>query len=188
MNDAVRRVVVRGPRALGRAVRLRWYRALYGSAAFGDNCDLRPGVQVTVADQAELLVGTDTVLDRGTVLEVASGSLRIGRRVVFGHHCTVAAKQSVVIGDDCLIAELVSVRDHDHETADVRVPMRDQGARCAPVVIGRDVWLGTRVVVLKGVTIGDGSIIGAGAVVTRDVPPYSIAIGVPARVIGRRGA
>ena len=90
------------------------------------------------------------------------------------------------IGDDCLLAEMVSIRDHDHNFARLDVPIRQQGATCAPVKIGRDVWLGAKVTVLKGVSIGDGAIIGANSVVTRDVPPRAIAVGSPARVIKMR--
>lgn len=106
--------------------------------------------------------------------------------MVFGHHCTIGVKASLSIGDDCLIAEMVSIRDHDHATSRTDIPMRLQGASTAPVVIERDVWLGARVVVVKGVHIGQGAIVGAGAVVTKDVPPYAIAVGVPARIIGQR--
>ena len=89
----------------------------------------------------------------------------------------------VVIGEDCLIAELVSIRDHDHRFADLDVPIRAQGADVAEVNIGRNVWIGSKATVLKGVTIGDDAIVGAGAVVTRDVPANAIVIGVPARVV-----
>lgn len=185
MNARLRRLVVRGPAAAARVSRLAWYRALHGRSTLGDRTDLRAGVLLSITDEALLRVGQDVIIDRGTVLEV-SGELIVGDRVIFGHHCTVGAKQSVVIGADCLIAEMVSIRDHDHETSSTDVPMRNQGSRCAPVVIGDDVWLGTRVAVLKGVHIGSGSIVGAGAVVTKDLPPYSIAVGVPARVVGSR--
>ena len=64
--------------------------------------------------------------------------------------------------------------------------MRDQGLNCEPVLIGDDVWIGTGAIILQGIQIGHGSIIAAGAVVTRDIPPYSIAMGTPARVTGSR--
>lgn len=185
MNDAVRRIVVRGPRALGREARLRGYRALYGREAFGDGCDIRTGLHLTVADGGSFAFGTNCVLDRGMTVEV-EGSLRVGDNVVFGHRCTVAAKGDIVIGDDCMIAEMVSIRDHDHETGDRRVPLRVQGARIAPVRIGRDVWIGGKVTITKGVTIGDQAIVGAGAVVTKDIPAGAVAVGVPARVVGER--
>jgi acetyltransferase-like isoleucine patch superfamily enzyme len=127
-------------------------------------------------------VGPRCSIDRGLTLE-ASGIIDIGADTVFGHHCTIAARASVIIGHDCLIGELVSIRDHDHASTGTGVPMRLQGHAVARVRIGNDVWLGAKVTVLKGVTIGDGAIVGANAVVTSDIPSGAVAVGIPARVI-----
>lgn len=87
----------------------------------------------------------------------------------------------VMMGEDCTII----TRNHKHDRTDI--PMMEQGfEEERPVRIGNDVWIGDRVTILPGVEIGDGCIIGAGAVVTADVPPYAIAAGVPARVIKNR--
>ena len=114
------------------------------------------------------------------------GRLEIGDRTIFGHHCTLAASECVSIGEDCLIAEMVSIRDHDHRLGRLDIPVREQGAVCAPVRIGRNVWLGAKVTVVKGGTIGDNVIVGANAVVTKDIPENTVAGGVPARVIHDR--
>jgi acetyltransferase-like isoleucine patch superfamily enzyme len=185
MNRSLRRLLVRGPRAASRWATLRRLRILYGHATFGDDCDIRPGSHVTIGDDAMVRFGRACVLDRGMTVEV-EGALLVGDDVIFGHRCTLAAKDRIEIGDDCLIAEMVSIRDHDHETADVHTPVRLQGARMAPVVIGRNVWLASKVTVLKGVTIGDNAIVGAGAVVTKDLPENAIAVGVPAKIVGYR--
>ena len=113
-------------------------------------------------------------------------SIDVGDRTVFGHHCTLAADQSVVIGRDCLLAEMVSVRDHDHAFADPDRAVLDQGRTTAPVRIGDNVWLGAKVTVTKGVTIGSDVVVGAHTVVTTDLPDGCVAVGVPARVIGPR--
>ena len=87
----------------------------------------------------------------------------------------------VMMGEDCTVI----TRNHKHDRTDI--PMMEQGFQEEKTVyIGNDVWIGDRVILLPGVHIGDGCIIGAGAVVTHDVPPYSIAAGVPARVIKSR--
>jgi len=92
---------------------------------------------------------------------------------IIGHH--------VMMGEDCTII----TRNHSYERTDV--PMMEQGfEEERPVYIGNDVWLGDRVIVLPGVNIGDGCIIGAGSVVTKNVPPYTVAAGVPAREIKSR--
>jgi maltose O-acetyltransferase len=125
--------------------------------------------------------GERCILDRHLTVE-SGGSVVVGPRTIFGHHCTIGAKESVQIGADCLIAEMVSIRDNDHAIADGR-PYREQGHVTAPVIIGDNVWLGSRVIVTRAVHIGDNAIIGAGAVVTKDVPPNTVAVGVPARVV-----
>jgi acetyltransferase-like isoleucine patch superfamily enzyme len=131
--------------------------------------------------------GTGCVLDNDLTVEV-SGVLRVGERVIFGHHCTVAAVELVEIGDDCMLAEMVSIRDHDHAFRRTDLPYREQGHISAPVRIGRNVWLGAKVTVVKGVTIGDNVVVGANAVVTRNLPANVVAAGVPARVIRRLDA
>lgn len=168
-----------------RRTRLIYLRARFPHASFGARSDVRAGLKLRLAPDARLQIGAACVLDYDTTIE-CSGTLSIGERVIFGHHCTIGCKERIEIGDDCLLAEMVSIRDHDHNFARLDVPIRAQGATCAPVKIGRDVWLGAKVTVLKGVTIGDGAIIGANAVVTRDIPPLAIAVGIPARVVKMR--
>ncbi len=153
----------------------------HGWARFG------PGARFTVRPPGLVEIGTRCEFDRGLTIE-CEGRLSIGADTFFGHHCTLAAKQCVRIGRDCLVAEMVSIRDYDHRFADLTVPVRLQGLITAPVVIGNNVWLGSKVSVLRGVRIGDNAIIGAGAVVTHDIPANAIAAGVPARVLRYRVA
>ncbi len=136
---------------------------------------------------AQIKFGEACVLDNDLTIE-CFGKLSIGQRVIFGHHCTLAARDLIEIGDDCMIAELVSIRDHDHAFASTSGVYREQGFVCAPVRIGRNVWLGGKVTICKGVTIGENSVIGANAVVTKDIPANCIAGGVPARIIKYLGA
>jgi acetyltransferase-like isoleucine patch superfamily enzyme len=172
--------------ALLRRVRLIWTRVRNPRARFGDRCDVRTRVEVRVGPGAVVEFGEGCVLDRDLTVE-CDGVIRVGNRTIFGHHCTLAARSSLLIGEDCLIAEMVSIRDHDHRFDRLDVPTREQGEVVAPVRIGRNVWLGAKVTVSKGVTIGDNAIVGANAVVTHDIPPNAIAAGVPARVIRMRG-
>ena len=171
--------------ALHRRARLIFLRARFPRANFGAGSDIRAGFKLRLTPDAKFRTGAGCILDTDTTIE-CSGQLTIGERVIFGHHCTIGCKEWIEIGDDCLLAEMISIRDHDHNFESLIVPIRAQGATCAPVKIGRDVWLGAKVTVLKGVTIGDGAIIGANAVVTRDIPSMAIAVGIPARVIRMR--
>lgn len=94
-------------------------------------------------------------------------------------HLTLHCFEKIEIGEDLAIAEQVVIRDSDNH-----IVSSSKGHKMTqPIRIGNHVWIGTRATVLKGVTIGDGAIIAAGAVVTRDVPPACLAAGVPAKVI-----
>lgn len=77
----------------------------------------------------------------------------------------------------------VTILTHTHNIERTDIPMRQQGMRVAEVVVGNDVWIGMRVVIMPGVKVGNGAVIGAGAIVTKDVPDYAIVGGVPAQVI-----
>lgn len=92
----------------------------------------------------------------------------------------------VEIGAACIIADDVYIADFDHAYGSRELPVKDQGIVKVPVRIGDDVWLGTTVTVAKGVAVGDGCVVGANAVVTRDLPAYSVAVGAPAVIIRRR--
>lgn len=119
-------------------------------------CTLWSGVRLEVARGARLTIGKGTYLNRDTV---------------------VVCHEAVSIGAGCKIAYDVVIMDTDEH----RIP--GGGPMTAPVVIGDGVWLGARVIVLKGVTIGSGAIVGAGSIVTKDIPPRAIAVGQPARVV-----
>jgi acetyltransferase-like isoleucine patch superfamily enzyme len=103
-----------------------------------------------------------------------------------GRQNTINCYLDVEIGATTIVADWVYVTDFDHRTADVHVPIKDQGIVKAPVRIGPDCWIGTKVSVLRGSRIGRGTVLGAHSVVRGDVPEYSIAVGAPARVVRNR--
>lgn len=164
---------------------LAYARARWSGAEFGRGCDIRSGLHLTMTTGSFVVFGSGCVLDRGMTVE-CFGRLEVGAGTIFGHHCTIGAKESVTIGPHCLIADMVSIRDNDHVFDDPTRPYAEQGHVTAPVVLGRNVWLGSKVVVGQGVSIGEGAVIGAGAVVVSDIPAFAIAVGVPARVVRRR--
>ncbi|MBN8883166.1 MAG: acyltransferase, partial [Salana multivorans] len=110
--------------------------------------------------------------------------------MTIGADCSVnvfaAVRGRVRIGDGVRIGASTSILGFDHEFADPGVPVRLQGLRTRGITVEDDVWIGAQVVVLDGVRIGAHSVVGAGAVVTRDVPPYAVAVGNPARVVRAR--
>ncbi len=98
----------------------------------------------------------------------------------------IAGPGDIKIGKDCLIAAHSGIFANNHIYSDPTQLIMSQGVTRQGIVIEDDCWLGSGVKVLDGVTIGRGSVVGAGAVVTKNIPPFSIAVGVPARVIKRR--
>jgi acetyltransferase-like isoleucine patch superfamily enzyme len=132
-----------------------------------------------------LALGTGVALDRGVVLLVsgepsAPTCIRVGDGAYVNRWTIIDAVESIVIGADCMIGPYCYITDHDHQrSADGRPAGGPLKAR--PVTIGRNVWMGAHASVLKGVAIGDGATIGAGAVVTRDVAAGATVAGNPAR-------
>ncbi|MBN1816157.1 MAG: hypothetical protein JW828_02280 [Sedimentisphaerales bacterium] len=112
----------------------------------------------------------------------SGAQISLGKNSSIGRNCWLLG--DVDIGDDVGIAPDVVVLSSNHNTEDITVPMNRQGQQASqPVHIGNDVWIGTRAILLPGVHIGEHSIIGAGSVVTKDVPAYAVVGGNPAKVI-----
>ena len=127
-------------------------------------------------------VGNDlTIRSRGyNPVEISVGpkaKLEFGDNVFLNQGVRIACTSEVTIGNNVLLGDETVILDTDYHGA------AGAPAKAAPVRIETDVWLGTRVIVLRGVTIGQGSVVGAGAVVTRSIPPFVFAAGVPARVV-----
>jgi acetyltransferase-like isoleucine patch superfamily enzyme len=122
------------------------------------------------------------MIDRFVDVTAKYGSLMIGSGTYVGQFSVICARQAITIGADCLIAEHVTIRDQDHDFGGAR-PTSRNGFVTEPIRIGNNVWLGAKVTVLKGVTIGDNVVVGANSVVTRDLPNNVVAAGAPARVL-----
>lgn len=137
--------------------------------------------------RGKILLGDRTQIARGVLLHPYGGRIETGIDVYLGPYTTVYGHGGVVIGKDTLISMHCRILSSNHARPSVGTIIRSQPDEPLPTRIGCDVWLGTGVTVLGGVTIGDGCIVGAGAVVTRDLPAGSIALGVPAKVVGQRG-
>jgi acetyltransferase-like isoleucine patch superfamily enzyme len=132
---------------------------------------LSPRSRVVLHGDMRIHTGGSIYLSEGAVLEMGSGYLNEDVRIGCYNH--------IKIGHDVAIAEQVVIRDSDNHQL-VGGPAHQPDA---PIEIGNHVWIGMRATILKGVRIGDGAVVAAGAVVTRDVPAYSIVAGVPARVV-----
>lgn len=158
----------------------------YPGIEIGRDVTIGAAVTLKATDGGQIVLGDRVSISNGAVLVAKRGRLRVGPDGFIGEGAVLVARELLEIGADALIAEHVTVRDQDHGMRDLDRPMRTQGYITAPIVIGDDVWLGSKSVVLKGVSIGRGAVVGAGTVVTRSLPPGAVAVGVPARIIGSR--
>lgn len=132
-------------------------------------------------------IGAQSELCEGVQINPWFGRVVIGRNVFIGPYVVIYGHGCVEIGDNSLIAMHSCIVSSNHTVPGRNELIRDQPDLPLPTKIGRDVWLGAGVRVMGGVTIGDGCVVGAGAVVVKDLPSYSISVGVPAKVIGFRG-
>lgn len=137
-------------------------------------------------------IGSNTAFPVGFWLDCGGrdnpGLVEIGRYCQFGPYVLMnAGGSSILIGDQVGISHFVTIHAGQHSFDDPAQPIFEQGTTHKGVTIEDDCWIGAKATILDGVTIGRGSVIGAGAVVTESVPTLSIAVGVPARIIKKRG-
>lgn len=196
------------PTLVGVGLRALAYRAIIkmdGMAA------IEAGVRLVFAGNIKL--GKNVYLDQGVYLHALPGGISIGEGTFLMHHTTLHVfnfrrlpQAGITVGKNCFLGEFNVIRGQggvhigndvytgpmvqivavNHVYNNPDVPIREQGITAQGIVIEDDVWLGANVVVVDGVTIGRGSIIGAGSVVTTNIPPYSIAIGTPAKPVKDR--
>ena len=174
-----------------RLLRFFWYEPLFRSQCEQVGARLQMEKLPYISGAGRIIIGSDVWLSGRFSLGFANRInqrplLQVGDSSFIGHGCSFFVADTITIGKHCLVAGGVRFSDCDGHPTDANA--RRQNAPVSPldvkeIIIGDDVWIGAGVHVLKGVRIGDRSIIGAGSVVTRDVPPDVIAAGNPARVI-----
>jgi acetyltransferase-like isoleucine patch superfamily enzyme len=133
-----------------------------------------------------MIIGKWVHVGANTAVRCHEGTLTIGDKSVLARDISINSYLDIEIGACALIADRVYISDFDHRFADRGKPVKDQGIAKSRVRIGPDVWLGTNVTVCRGVEIGEGCIVGANSVVTRDLPAFGVAVGAPARVVKYR--
>ena len=116
-----------------------------------------------------------------TEIVANGGTLQLDEGVYINYGCSISASELVHIGPRCTIGTYVIIMDNDFHRLEPE--RRQERPPSSPIILEENVWLGARVIVLPGVTIGEGSVVGAGSVVTRSIPARSVAVGVPARVV-----
>jgi acetyltransferase-like isoleucine patch superfamily enzyme len=187
------RLVIAAAKSLPRSLRSRLgrRRARRRLLSQGDGVRIHPTVDIRSPER--LVVGPQAFVDCGVVLHCGGmdwsppeGGILIGARSYIGPNSVLFGAGGIEIGDSALISPSVVITSHQHTFARSDVDIREQPLEFGRVVIERDVWIGANATVLPGVRVGEGSIVGAGAVVTRDVPPRTVVLGVPAEVARER--
>ena len=146
----LRKILVR----VGGVLAYVWYKFIYGGSFV---CAGIPKIRRRLS----------LVIGKGAIVS-------LGKGVFLNNDCSINCRQEVHIGNDRLFGEGVKIYDHNHRFRDPNRPIASQGFKCAPVFIGNNTWIGSDVVILKGVTIGSNVVIGAGCIVDFDIPPKTI--------------
>ena len=148
---------------------------------------------VIVVSLERLEIATGVQIQAGCLIHcggldwsAGDGCVRLGARSYIGHNCVFYGSGGITLGEDVLIGPGVVVTSQGHTFDDPSTPIRLQPQCFSPVHVGAGAWIGAGAVLLPGVVIGDGAVVAAGAVVTRDVAPFALVAGVPARFIRGR--
>lgn len=178
----------RGLLFVGRGVRIR----APGRISAGRNLILEDGCYINALSRGGIALGDNVSFGRNCIVEMTGvirepgESLEIGSNVGIAAHAFLGVRGRVVIGRNTILGPYVSLHSENHVFSDPGTPIRLQGAKRRGISIGEDCWIGAKATVLDGVSVGDGCVVAAGAVVTRDIPPFSVTGGVPARILKKR--
>ncbi|HEX2129106.1 MAG TPA: acyltransferase [Solirubrobacterales bacterium] len=153
-----------------------------GPVFFGKRLELQ------IRRGATIRFGRFAWIGDGTKIRCHEGAVEIGAKTVLGQECTISAYRHVRIGEQCVIADRAMFIDFDHGVVEVERPIRLQGIYTRPVEVGSNCWIGYGAALLRGVRVGDNSVIGTYTVVTRDIPANAVIGGIPARILRMRDA
>jgi acetyltransferase-like isoleucine patch superfamily enzyme len=155
---------------------------------FGKHSVLMPPIRLSGEDRIaigdDVFIGSNSWLQALSEDQSESTAITIGSGTRIAGACVISAVRNVTLEENVLIARSVYIADHSHRYTEAGKPILAQGLdKIKPVLIKRGAWLGQNVVICPGVSVGEGAVIGANSVVTRDVPDYCVAAGAPARIV-----
>lgn len=195
------------PGAIGLVLRKKFYKSLFAKVGrnviFGKSITIRHPDKIYIGDNViiddyavldgkgtdnnRIIIGDNVMIGRSSVISCKNGNITIGENSNIAMNCFIQSAKEVNIGKNVLFAAYCYViGGGDHETERTDIPIIAQGQIVKGITIEDNCWIGASVKVLDGVKIGRDSIIGAGAVVTKEIPDYAIAVGVPAKVVKTR--
>jgi acetyltransferase-like isoleucine patch superfamily enzyme len=143
-------------------------------------------LEIEIAARGRVEFGRFVWIGDRTKIRCHEGLVEIGSKTVIGQECTFTAYQHIRVGEQCVIADRAMFIDFDHGVVEVERPIRAQGIYKRDVEVGSNVWIGYGACILRGVRVGDNSVIGTNSVVTKDVPANAVVGGIPARVLRMR--
>jgi len=144
------------------------------------------GAVVLADPNGRIEIGDRSTICRYSVVQSVGGIIQIGSDSLVGDFCNLFGQGNLIIGNNVMIASGVRIVPNQHTFDDPLIPIGHQPCRSQGILIEDGVWIGANACILDGVKIGSGAIIGAGSVVTKDIPSYAVACGVPAKVIKYR--
>ena len=168
-------------RRAGNRVSFSAYIKGHEKIVLGHGCKIHADASVDASRSPGVTFGDKVTLNRYAYVQGGNGGVRLGDRIEVNNHCIVNGTGGVDIGADTLIGPGVRIISYQHRHAR-DATIRSQPVDARPIRIGCDVWLGANSIILAGVTIGDGAVVAAGAVVREDVPAYAVVAGVPAMI------
>jgi acetyltransferase-like isoleucine patch superfamily enzyme len=157
------------------------------SIHIGDNVEFRRNIEIRAHGISQISIGNNTRIDRGVRLLAANAAqINISEGARIGLYSVLNGGDSITVGKKALISGFVYLQTSMHGYSSKDKAVQDQGYDHAPVNLEDDAWLGTHVVVLPGVTIAKGGVVGSNAVVTKNVEPYQVVAGIPAKPLKDR--
>ena len=157
--------------------------------SIGDNVTIFDDVTIIAQGEGGIEIGNGSYICERVYLDtqtVEQGYIKIGKTVYLGTGTTLFGHEGLEIGDNCLFAQNVTLTPYSHKFDNPDDIIWNQGGNCKKVTIGSDCYIGMGVCIMYTGDIGDGSVIGAGSTVVKPIPPYSVAVGSPAKVIKKR--
>ena len=169
----------------GSRISLGSYIKGHANIRMGRKCKIHDAATVDAGLGKGVVLGDGVTLNRYAYIQGGQGGVVLGDKVEINNFSVVDGTGGVSIGHDSLLGPGVRIISYQHGT-ELGSSIRSQSVIALPITIGHDVWICANAIILGGVTIGDGAVVAAGAVVRSDVPPYTMVAGVPARIIKKR--
>lgn len=161
-----------------------YYKRLFPNFYCGKNTIIEGKIEIQRTGYIQ--IGANTIICRWVCFRPWGGSIIIGDGCSINSFCHLSGNGGLIIGNNVRIGSNCSFVSANHNFSDVTIPIKDQGESAEKTIIEEDCWIGTGSSILCGVKIGRGSIIGAGSVITKDIEPYSVVVGVPGKIIKNR--